>query len=98
MTLYWLTNTGVSAARLYWELGQVMSAAIASGQQPPPIAVPAAYTVFPGELFHAPKSWAEQVFPHLIYFGQAARGGHFAAWEEPEIFAQEMRGAFKTLR
>jgi pimeloyl-ACP methyl ester carboxylesterase len=94
ITLYWLTNTGVSAARLYWELGRLL----ASGQTPPPMALPAAYTVFPGELVLPPKSWLEQVYPNLIYFNKAERGGHFAAWEEPEIFAAEMRAAFRSLR
>jgi pimeloyl-ACP methyl ester carboxylesterase len=94
MTLYWLTNTGVSSARLYWELGRLL----ASGQQPPPMALPAAYTVFPGELILPPRSWLEQVYPNLIYFHAAERGGHFAAWEEPELFAAEMRAAFRSLR
>jgi pimeloyl-ACP methyl ester carboxylesterase len=98
IALYWLTNTGVSAARIYWELGQAIYAAATSGQAPPPMALPAAYTVFPGELVRPPKSWLEQVYPNLIYFGQAEKGGHFAAWEEPELFAAEMRAAFKSLR
>jgi pimeloyl-ACP methyl ester carboxylesterase len=94
MTLYWLTNTGVSSARLYWELGRLL----ASGQPPPPMLLPAAYTVFPGELVLPPRSWLEQVYPNLVYFNKAARGGHFAAWEEPELFAAEMRAAFRSLR
>jgi pimeloyl-ACP methyl ester carboxylesterase len=98
MSLYWLTNTGVSAARIYWELGQAITAAAASGQQPPAMALPAAYSVFPGELVRPPQGWLEQVYPNLIYFGQAERGGHFAAWEEPELFAAELRAAFKSLR
>jgi pimeloyl-ACP methyl ester carboxylesterase len=94
IALYWLTNTGVSAARLYWELERLL----ASGQAPPPMALPAAYTVFPGELVLPPRSWLEQVYPNLVYFNKAARGGHFAAWEEPELFAAEMRAAFRSLR
>jgi pimeloyl-ACP methyl ester carboxylesterase len=98
VALYWLTNTGVSAARLYWELGRAIAAAAAAKQAPPPMALPAAYTVFPGELVRPPKSWLEQVYPNLAYFGTAEKGGHFAAWEEPELFAAELRAAFKSLR
>lgn len=98
MTLYWLTNTAVSAARLYWEGAQAQAAAIAAGQAPPPIAVPVGYSAFPGELVLPPKSWMEQAYPNLIYYGKPERGGHFAAWEEPELFAAEMRAAFKSLR
>jgi pimeloyl-ACP methyl ester carboxylesterase len=94
MALYWLTNTGVSAARIYWELGRVL----ASGQAPPPMLLPAAYTVFPGELAQPPRAWLEQVYPNLIYFNAVDKGGHFAAWEEPELFAAEMRAAFRSLR
>jgi pimeloyl-ACP methyl ester carboxylesterase len=96
IALYWLTNTGVSSARLYWEVGRALAAA--AGQPPPPMALPAAYSVFPGELVLPPKSWLEQVYPNLVYFNQADKGGHFAAWEEPELFAAEMRAAFKSLR
>jgi pimeloyl-ACP methyl ester carboxylesterase len=98
VALYWLTNTAVSAARIYWEGSRAQAAAIAAGQAPPPMAVPVAYSVFPGELVLPPKSWMEQAYPNLIYFNQAERGGHFAAWEEPELFAAEMRAAFKSLR
>jgi pimeloyl-ACP methyl ester carboxylesterase len=98
VALYWLTNTGVSAARIYWELGQAIAASASSGQAPPPMNRPAAYTVFPGELVRPPKGWLEQVYPNLVYFAEAEKGGHFAAWEEPEIFAAEMRAAFKSLR
>ena len=98
VALYWLTNTGVSAARIYWELGQALAASAASGQAPPPMNRPAAYTVFPGELVQPPKSWLEQVYPNLVYFGEAAKGGHFAAWEEPGPFCEEIRAAFKSLR
>jgi len=96
ITLYWLTGTGASAARWYWEFGRAV--ARAGGQAPPPVTVPVGFTTFPGELWAAPRSWAEAVYPGLAYFGEAERGGHFAAWEEPEIFAREMRAAFRSLR
>jgi pimeloyl-ACP methyl ester carboxylesterase len=76
----------------------VIFGAIASGEKPPELSLPVAFTVFPGEIFQAPRSWAEKVYPNLIYFNEAERGGHFAAWEEPEIFAQELRDAFRPLR
>ena len=98
ITLYWLTNTATSAARLYWEGFRTLNAAIASGKNPPKLALPVAFTVFPDEIFKAPRGWAEKVYPHLIYFNEVDRGGHFAAWEEPELFAQEMRAAFTGLR
>jgi pimeloyl-ACP methyl ester carboxylesterase len=94
ITLYWLTGTGASAARWYWELGQGM----AGGAAPPPVAVPVAFTTFPGEIFAAPRSWIETAYPGLAYFNQVERGGHFAAWEEPTLFASEVRAAFKPLR
>jgi len=98
ITLYWLTNTATSSARLYWEGFRAIFAAIASGEKPPELKLPVAFTVFPGEIFQAPRSWVEKVYPNLIYFNEAERGGHFAAWEEPELFATEMRAAFKSLR
>jgi len=98
ITLYWLTNTGTSSARLYWENGRSTLAAIAAGQKPPELSLPVAFTVFPGEIFQAPRSWAEKVYPNLSYFHEADRGGHFAAWEEPQLFAEEMRAAFRSLR
>jgi pimeloyl-ACP methyl ester carboxylesterase len=98
ITMYWLTNTSTSSARLYWESGQALLAAVASGQKPPELALPVAFTVFPGEIFQAPRSWADKVYPNLVYFNEAPKGGHFAAWEEPDVFASEMRAAFKTLR
>ena len=98
ITLYWLTGTGASAARWYWEFGRAQAAAGAAGQAPPPIAVPAGYTNFPGEVFPAPRSWVEVVFPGLAYFNEPDRGGHFAAWEEPELFSDEVRAAFRSLR
>src|SRR5881275_808306 len=98
ITLYWLTGTGASAARWYWEFGRAQAAAGAAGQAPPPVAVPVGYTNFPGEVFPAPRSWVEVVFPSLAYFNEPARGGHFAAWEEPELFSTEVRAAFRSLR
>jgi pimeloyl-ACP methyl ester carboxylesterase len=98
MTLYYLTGTAASAARLYWEETQSIGAALASGQKPPKLTLPVGFTVFPSEIIQAPRSWAEKVYPNLIYFHEADKGGHFAAWEEPETFSQELRAAFKTLR
>jgi pimeloyl-ACP methyl ester carboxylesterase len=96
ITLYWLTGTGASAARWYWETGR--AGARAAGQAPPPVKVPVSFTAFPGEIFPAPRSWVEVAYPGLAYFNQADRGGHFAAWEEPALFAAELRAAFKPLR
>ena len=96
ITLYWLTATGASAARSYWEGGR--AAALAAGKTPPVVTIPVGFTTFPGEIFRAPRSWAETLYPTLVYFNKAEKGGHFAAWEEPEIFAQELRGAFSSLR
>jgi len=96
LTLYWLTATGASAARWYWEFGQFLAAA--GGAAPPPIKVPVGFTTFPGEIFAAPRSWIEMAYPGLAYFNEVDRGGHFAAWEEPALFASEMRAAFKPLR
>jgi pimeloyl-ACP methyl ester carboxylesterase len=91
ITLYWLTNTGVSASRLYWEYkGGFFNA---KG-----VSIPVAVTVFPGEQYQAPRSWAERAYPNLIYFNEVDRGGHFAAWEEPELFSAEVRAAFRSLR
>jgi pimeloyl-ACP methyl ester carboxylesterase len=98
LTLYWLTGTATSAARLYWEETQSILAALASGQKPPKLSLPVAFTVFPSEIFQAPRSWAEKVYPKLIYFNEVEKGGHFAAWEQPELFSQEMRAAFGSLR
>jgi pimeloyl-ACP methyl ester carboxylesterase len=91
ITLYWLTNTGVSASRLYWEYkGGFFDA---KG-----VSIPVAVTVFPGEQYEAPRSWAEQAYPNLIYFNKLDKGGHFAAWEQPQLFAEELRAAFRSLR
>jgi pimeloyl-ACP methyl ester carboxylesterase len=96
ITLYWLTGTGASAARSYWESGQAQ--ARAAGQSPPPVSVPVGFTTFPGEIVATPRSWVEQAYPTLIYFNKADKGGHFAAWEEPELFTAELREAFRPLR
>ena len=97
-TLYWLTGTATSAARMYWEGARSTAAAAAAGQRPPEVSLPAAFTVFPGEIFQAPRTWVEQVYPNLIYFNKADRGGHFAAWEEPQLFTEELRASFQPLR
>jgi pimeloyl-ACP methyl ester carboxylesterase len=96
ITLYWLTGTGASAARSYWEGGR--AAALADGKAPLEVSIPVGFTTFPGEIFRAPRSWAEKVYPTLGYFNEAARGGHFAAWEEPKLFAGELRAAFRSVR
>jgi pimeloyl-ACP methyl ester carboxylesterase len=96
VTLYWLTGTGASAARSYWESGQ--ATARAAGQAPPPVTVPVGFTTFPGEIVAAPRSWVEQAYPTLTYFNKVDKGGHFAAWEEPQLFATEIRAAFRSLR
>jgi pimeloyl-ACP methyl ester carboxylesterase len=98
ITLYWLTGTGASAARWYWETGRALAQAGASGQAPPPVSVPVAFTTFPDEIFVAPRSWVETFYPGLAYFNEADKGGHFAAWEEPELFSTEVRAAFRSLR
>jgi pimeloyl-ACP methyl ester carboxylesterase len=95
ITLYWLTGTGASAARSYWESGRAQ--ALAAGQAPPDVSVPVGFTTFPGEIFRAPRSWVEQSYPTLTYFNEVDKGGHFAAWEEPELFSSEVRAAFKSL-
>jgi pimeloyl-ACP methyl ester carboxylesterase len=94
--LYWLTGSGASAARSYWESGQAQ--ARAGGKTPPEVAIPVGYTTFPGEIFQAPRSWVEKVYPNTTYFNEVDKGGHFAAWEEPELFASELRAAFRPLR
>jgi pimeloyl-ACP methyl ester carboxylesterase len=98
ITLYWLTGTGASAARWYWEFGRFLAAAGAAGQAPPPVSVPVGFTAFPGEIWAAPRSWVETAYPGLAYFNEVDRGGHFPAWEEPELFSEEVRAAFKSLR
>jgi pimeloyl-ACP methyl ester carboxylesterase len=91
ITLYWLTNTAISAARMYWENKVSPFAAVN-------ISVPAAVSVFPDEVYQAPRSWAERAYQNLIYYNQVDRGGHFAAWEQPELFVDEVRAAFRSLR
>jgi pimeloyl-ACP methyl ester carboxylesterase len=91
ITLYWLTNTGVSASRLYWEYkGGFFNA---KG-----VSIPVAVTVFPSEQYQAPRSWAEQAYPSLIYYHEVDKGGHFAAWEQPQLFSEEIRASFRSLR
>jgi pimeloyl-ACP methyl ester carboxylesterase len=98
ITLYWLTGTGDSAARSYWEDGQALAQARASGQAPPEVSVPVGFTTFPGEIWRTPRSWVESSYPNVTYFNEVDKGGHFAAWEEPELFASEVRAAFRSLR
>ena len=95
ITLYWFTNTGISSARLYWETSQVSKGGFFD---PRHVTIPVAVSVFPDELYSAPKNWAEQAYPKLIYFNKVDKGGHFAAWEQPELFCKELRAAFKSLR
>ncbi|HEY4348084.1 MAG TPA: epoxide hydrolase [Gaiellaceae bacterium] len=96
ITLYWVTGTGASTSRLYWETGR---AATASFKNPPPhMRLPAAFTVFPDELFQAPRHWVKHAYHKLVYYNEAPKGGHFAAWEEPELFSTEIRAAFRSLR
>jgi pimeloyl-ACP methyl ester carboxylesterase len=98
ITLYWLTGTGASAARSYWENYGVAATQAAAGTVPRDVTVPVGFTTFPGEIWRTPRSWAEKAYPTLSYFSEADRGGHFAAWEEPELFATELRAAFGPLR
>jgi pimeloyl-ACP methyl ester carboxylesterase len=93
-SLYWLTNTGTSAARLYWQQAQAGQNFYAAAD----VSLPAAVTVFPDEYVQAPRSWTEEAYHNLTYFNQAERGGHFAAWEQPQVFSQELRAAFRALR
>ena len=97
ITLYWVTNSGTSAARLYWEnAGRGVTSAAA--QKTAEISLPVAITVFPDEVYRVPETWARRAYRKLVYFHEADKGGHFAAWEQPELFAGELRAAFKTLR
>ena len=97
ITAYWLTGTGTSAARSYWE-AYGPDAPAAGGKPLPDPRVPVGFSTFPGEIWRTPRSWAEAAYPTLNYFGEAERGGHFAAWEEPELFAAQLRAAFRPLR
>jgi pimeloyl-ACP methyl ester carboxylesterase len=96
ISVYWLTGTGTSAARSYWESGQ--AAARAAGQAPPPVNLPVGFTTFPGEIWRTPRSWVEASYPNVTYFNEVDKGGHFAAWEEPELFSTEIRAAFRSAR
>jgi pimeloyl-ACP methyl ester carboxylesterase len=96
VTLYWLTGTGASAARSYWEDGRALAAA--ADQTPPEVSIPVGFTTFPGEIWRTPRSWAEKVYPNVSYFNEVDKGGHFAAWEEPELFSEELRAAFRPLQ
>ncbi|ARN23676.1 multidrug MFS transporter [Piscinibacter gummiphilus] len=96
ITLYWLTDTGASASRFYWENNNNNFSSAA--QKTTEITIPVAVTVFPHEIYRAPKSWTQRAYPTLCYFNEVAKGGHFAAWEQPELFASEMRAAFKPVR
>jgi pimeloyl-ACP methyl ester carboxylesterase len=98
VTLYWLTNSAVSSARLYWEYGGGRSPVLAAGEKTIEITLPVAITVFPGESYQAPETWARRAYRNLSYFHEVDRGGHFAAWEEPELFSAELRAAFRPLR
>jgi pimeloyl-ACP methyl ester carboxylesterase len=99
ITTYWLTGTGASAARSYWEDWLFGAAAKASGQAPPEVKLPVVgFTAFPGEIWQSPRSWVEGGYPNLTYYNKVDKGGHFAAWEEPELFTSEVRAAFKPLR
>jgi len=96
-SLYWLTNTVTSSARIYWE-NRMVSLLSAGDQKSAQVTVPVAVTLFPDEVFRAQESWVRKAFPNVIYFNEVDRGGHFAMWEQPELFAQELRAAFKTVR
>ncbi|WP_404804886.1 epoxide hydrolase family protein [Metapseudomonas lalkuanensis] len=91
ISLYWLTNTGTSSARIYWENSS-------SSAKPGPISIPVAVTIFPGEVYKPPRHWAARLYTNLVYFNRVDKGGHFAAWEEPELFSAEVRAAFKSMR
>jgi pimeloyl-ACP methyl ester carboxylesterase len=96
ITLYWVTNSAVSSARLYWENNNNNFNAV--DQKTAQISIPVAVTVFPGEIYRAPRSWTEQAYPSLVYFHEVNKGGHFASWEEPQLYAEELRAAFRSLR
>jgi len=91
ITLYWLTNTAVSSARIYWENKLAFFA-------PKHVAIPVAVSAFPDEVVQTPRSWTERAYPNLIYYNKADKGGHFAAWEQPQLFADEVRAGFRSLR
>jgi pimeloyl-ACP methyl ester carboxylesterase len=95
VTLYWLTNTAISSARLYWDTAQVAKGGFFDVRG---LRIPVAVSAFPDEIYQAPRSWAEKAYPKLIHYNRLDKGGHFAAWEQPQLFVAEMRAAFKTLR
>ena len=97
ITLYWLSGTGTSAARSYWE-AYGPDAPAAHNKPLPASAIPFAFTTFPGEIWRTPRSWVDASYPNVIYFNEVDKGGHFATWEEPEIFSSELREAFRSLR
>ena len=98
ITLYWLTGTGESAARSYWEGGPNAPHGAAAPAAPPPVTIPVGFTTFPGEIWKTPRSWVETAYPNVIYFNEVDKGGHFAAWEEPALFSEELRAAFRSVR
>jgi pimeloyl-ACP methyl ester carboxylesterase len=98
ITLYWLTNTAASAARLYWENGARGSVIVAAAQKTNEISLPVAITVFPEDVYRPPETWARRAYRNLTYFNEVDKGGHFAAWEQPELFSAELRAAFRSLR
>jgi pimeloyl-ACP methyl ester carboxylesterase len=100
ITHYWLTNTGVSSARLYWEnrVGFFDPMAWPTADERAIVDIPAAVSVFPDEIYRAPRSWAEEAYPKLIHYNKLDKGGHFAAWEQPELFSEEVRAGFRKLR
>jgi pimeloyl-ACP methyl ester carboxylesterase len=98
ITLYWLTNTAASAARLYWENGARGSVIVAAAQRTAEISLPVAITVFPEDVYRPPETWARRAYRNLTYFNEVDKGGHFAAWEQPELFSAELRAAFRSLR
>jgi pimeloyl-ACP methyl ester carboxylesterase len=97
ITAYWLTGTGASAARSYWE-AYGPDAPAAGREPPPPSQIPVGFTTFPGEIWRTPRSWVEASYPNVTYFNEADKGGHFAAWEEPQLFSEELRAAFASVR
>jgi pimeloyl-ACP methyl ester carboxylesterase len=97
ITLYWLTNTATASARLYWE-NTGRGPTSASVQKTAEIKLPVGITVFPEDVYRAPETWARRAYPNLIYFHEVDKGGHFAAWEQPQLFAEELRAAFKSIR
>jgi pimeloyl-ACP methyl ester carboxylesterase len=96
ITLYWLTGTGASAARSYWEEGAENARVAVEGAAA--VTIPVGFTSFPGEIWRTPRSWVERAYPSVVYYNEVDKGGHFAAWEEPQLFSEEMRACFRSLR